>query len=81
MTAHRNRPFLCPGREVMAGAAVAAGAVLLAACGTRVAHGAAGTPAAASDQGPPPIPAATLRLVARGKWRPSGRWPRAGGRG
>jgi hypothetical protein len=48
----------------MAGATVAAGAVLLAACGTRVAHGAAGTQAAASHQGPPPIPAATLRLVA-----------------
>jgi hypothetical protein len=49
----------------MARAAAAAGAAaLLAACGTRVAHGTAEMQAAASHQGPPPIPAATLRLVA-----------------
>ena len=44
--------------------AVAAVAALLAGCGTQVAHGAAEAQAAASRPGPPPIPAATLRLVA-----------------
>src|SRR5689334_17649929 len=57
-TTHRNRPFRRVG--VMAVAAVAA---LLAGCGTQVAHGAAEAQAAASRPAPP-IPAATLRLVA-----------------
>ena len=65
MTAHPNRPHRLPGTGVIARVAVAAGAVLLAGCGTRVAHSTAEMQAAASHhQGPPPIPAATLRLVA-----------------
>lgn len=64
MTAHRNRPFRRLGRGVMAFVAVAAGAALLAGCGTRVAYGAAGAQAASSHPEPPPIPALTLRLVA-----------------